>query len=427
MRIFNSVSVKKNFPKPFIFILLFTLLITLPGEAHPRFVVSKSLLLQDQTADNDKDKTPAQLLENIKAMLTSESIAENFSGKVVKIAGGMLGDLSDEQCKAIANDRPELTIENLNQKLYPSTSEYFSTKRSNRAAFWNYDLAGVSLLKTSGLTGLGTRIGVIAHDYAIDHVALIGRIKAFKSIGAAESGTATPTRSTADLHLVHPLGILAGNDEGRFTGIAPETEVSLAVISAKLPKTDSLLEAIEWLTSQEQQPDVILICTDFLSSPPLSITRALSACRNIGIIPVVAAGNNPNQITGMAALPSCVTIGAIDRWKQRALFSGQGPVVFAGQKILKPDFCAPGSAIYGPADGKDYKFGSGTLQSAAHFAGLFLLMRQARPETDPEYLLSVLRITCRDLGDAGADYQTGFGLPEPAAALAYIDNPPQNN
>lgn len=424
MRHFNNVSVKKNFPKQFILLLLFTLLITLPGEAHPRFVAPNNPLLPQQVADSDNFLTPAQLLKALRTSLIDESITSDFFGKCINIAGGMIGDLSDEQCEAIARNGLELTIEKLDQELHPVTTEYFSAT-GNRTSLWNYELAGVNLLKTSGFNGAGTRIGVIAHDYAIDHVALIGRIKAFKSIGVVEPKT--PTRSTADLHLVHPLGILTGNEEGRFIGIAPETEVSLAVISAKLPKTDSLLEAIEWLTSQEQQPDAILICTDFLSTPPVSIARALSACRNIGIIPIVAAGNNPNQITGMAALPSCVTIGAIDRWKQRALFSGQGPVVFAGQKILKPDFCAPGSAIYGPADGKDYKFGSGTLQAAAHFAGFFLLMRQARPDTDPEYLLSVLRITCRDLGDTGADYQTGAGLPEPAAALAYIDNPPQNN
>jgi subtilisin family serine protease len=129
----------------------------------------------------------------------------------------------------------------------------------------------------------------------------------------------------------------------------------------------------------------------------------------------------------MAALPGSITIGAIDRWRQRALFSGQGPAVFEGQKILKPDFCAPGSAVMGPTDDHDYKLGSGTLQAAAHFAGLYLLLRQARPDTDPEYLIAAMKITCADLAETGPDYQTGYGLPVPAAVLSYIDNPPSQN
>lgn len=269
------------------------------------------------------------------------------------------------------------------------------------------------------MTGSGTQLAVIAQNFTYDHVALNGRIKSVRQFGINPA-----TRGTTDLHLVHPLGILAGYEEGRFTGLAPETSITLALLSAKPAKADTILEALEWLISQPQPPQVVLICTDFAGAAPIAVARALYACRNAGIIPVVAAGNNPNQITGMAALPCCVTIAAVDRWKQRALFSGQGPVIFEGQKIIKPDFCEPGSAVIGPSDNKEYRLGSGTLQAAAHFAAIMLLMRQALPDTDPEIILNAIRTTSLDLGATGPDDATGYGLPVPVAALSHVNNPP---
>lgn len=419
MRLFKSVSVFISFPKLLVTTFLFASLLTQPGEAAPRFVASGN---SAKTASCDEVLLlPQRALRTISADVTKGIVAQIPIATPLNIAGGIICDLSDEQAASLANENEDLIIENLEQRLFATLTNFQSNNDPNASALWNYDLTGVANLNVAGFNGRGTRIGIIANDYSVHHTALMGRIKVYKNIGTVE-----PIRSTADLHLAHPLGILAGFDQGRFSGIAPEAEVTLAIISAKLPKTDSLMAALEWLTSQEMLPDAILICTDFNAPAPTGISRALAACRNLGIIPIIAAGNNPNQITGMAALPSCVTIGAIDRWQQWALFSGQGPASFAGQQISKPDYGMPGCAVLGPSDGKEYKLGTGTLQAAAHFAGIFLLLRQARPEIDPEYLLSAIRITCSDLGEPGQDFQTGHGLPSPLAALSYIDHPPQN-
>lgn len=404
-------------PELFALIFIFTILNNLPGEAIPRFIAeSSSRIYFSEEYQVDK---PGNILEQVFLKSGPQNISIPAARRITS-AGGVIVDLSDKDFEGLKESSEEFILETLEQTLTQHATRDVSTPSTSRA-LWNYEISGIKYLKNLGLTGHGTRLGVIANEYGFEHKALAGRIKTLKILGQ------TPSRSSGDLNLVHPLGILAGYEENKFEGIASETEVSLVLLSSQTSKTTSLLEGIEFLISQPEPPQAILICTDFSTVPPVAVKRALAACRNLGIIPIVAAGNNPNKIVGMASLPSCVTVGAIDRWGHRALFSGQGPAVFEGSNILKPDFAAPGSAVLGPSDNNAYKLGSGTLQAAAHFAGVFLLIRQARPEADPEYILSIMKITASDLDDAGADYQTGAGLVTPAAVISYIDNPPSEN
>jgi len=126
----------------------------------------------------------------------------------------------------------------------------------------------------------------------------------------------------------------------------------------------------------------------------------------------------------MAALPDVLTIGALDQWKTRAAFSGCGPAFVDGYQLRKPDYMAPGLAVTGPAAGNTYRQGSGTLQAAAHFAGIWAQIRQSKPDTEIETILTTLAITSRDLGPTGPDNDYGNGLADPLAMLQYLENPP---
>ncbi|HNS09568.1 MAG TPA: S8 family serine peptidase [Candidatus Ozemobacteraceae bacterium] len=352
------------------------------------------------------------------------------SARVMAVAGGVIADLSDAQVEDLLAGSPELTVEELSAEMQPVKTVEVSRKVASPSVTlpWNYEQCGLAWFKEMGVNGQGMHLGVIAQNYAYAHAALNGRVKTVQEFGLKPPvQQPAPQRSVNDLHLLHPLGIFGGFDGGRFHGVAPEADISLAVLSAKPTKVDTFLEALEWLMQLPEPPHAILICTDFFGTAPAAVARALFACRNAGIIPIIAAGNNPNSITGLAALPCCITVAASDRWKQRALFSGQGPVTFEGQKIVKPDFCEPGSAVMGPTDAKDYRLGSGTLQAAAHFAGIYLLTRQILPDADPEIILNAMRLTAQDIADQGIDDMVGYGLPVPAAAVNYIMNPPTDS
>ncbi len=365
--------------------------------------------------------SPAQALLNEGKRHNANLLKLFPSAKSIDVAGGAIIDLEDSEAAAIVEACPTILVDNLNaaNNQVGTLNSRPLTRPNTTAPSWNHDQSGAAWFKESGLAGQGMRLGVISLNYSCDHPALAGRIKNLMHFGGNP-----PQKAVSDLHLLHPLGIFGGYEEGRFSGIAPAAEISLALLSAKPGKADALLEALDWLIKLPEPPHAILICTDFAGPAPIAVVRALFACRNAGILPVLAAGNNPNSITGMAALPCCVTIGATDRWKKRSLFSGQGPVWFEGTRITKPDFCEPGSAVTGPAEKNEYRLGSGTLQAAAHFAGIYMLIRQSLPETDPELLLNAMRITALDIEGTGIEDATGYGIPVPHAAINYINNPP---
>jgi subtilisin family serine protease len=420
-------------PGLFTFLLLITLsAITKPGVCNPRFVhcknVNKSKLAQKIAAiDSRYPGRDAILAIGSSAVEELQTIFPEARPSF--IAGGVIVDLSNAEVQSLQRDFPQLVISDLYQALLPGDSNE-QTNEPGEEKFWNYQMSGASILKeTFAADGTNRSIGVVALDYSFNHSSLVNKIKVQKLFGPPadtdRENQTEPEKGLADLHLVHPLGILAGNEPHKFSGIAPEAEIRLARLSKKAVKAITLLDALEWLISQETPPDAILLCTDF--GAPVAVQRALFACRNAGIIPIVSAGNNPHQITGMAALPCCVTVGALDRWKQRTFFSGCGPAIFQGQEILKPDCMEPGLAVLGPTEGNQYKFGSGTLQAAAHFAGIFLLAKEALPPgTDPEIIVNALLAKTDDLGNNGQDFENGYGLPLPLAAIYHVLYPPED-
>lgn len=416
-------------PGLFTILLVITLLATAkPGVCNPRFVYSDSFMDRNQIADHlESVPTNQRGLRAIFAEgihLTEELLKILPHGIPSIVSGGLFAEVSDEQFEQLRKIDPTIAISQASGSMKQVQTLAEEPGTNNIPTPWNYTMSGAATLKKFyTLKGKGRTIGIVSLDYPYGHLALQDRVKEHRLFGEPKTA-----RGVKDLHLVHPLGIVAGNDPEMFEGIAPECNIVLALISQKASKAVTLLEAIEWLISLETPPDAILFCTDFSGPAPLPVRRALDACRNAGIIPILPAGNNPNKISGMAALPSCITIGSLDRWKQRALYSGSGPVIFEGQKILKPDCMEPGSAILGPTDHIEYKFGSGTLQGAAHFAGIFLLLKEALPpETAPESIISALLSKCEDIGEPGPDYETGYGLPNPIRAMDHILYPPTDS
>jgi subtilisin family serine protease len=63
-----------------------------------------------------------------------------------------------------------------------------------------------------------------------------------------------------------------------------------------------------------------------------------------------------------------------------------------------------------------YKSVSGTSFAAPHVAATMALLRQAHPDTSVAELEQVLTSTALDLGVAGADNESGYGLIDAVAA-----------
>lgn len=343
---------------------------------------------------------------------------------------GISTQLTEPAAAELQKAHPEVTVEPLPDVELVCDDSPMPVRQADVAAVsaefvpWNLVVSGAYALSLSRqVTGKGVLISVLAPDVPHSHISLLGRIKHLQKFGPV-----THTRTQDDLLLIHPLGIMAGTHPNQLMGIAPDVNIALATLPRGKVSLHDYLNAIQWLMEPApgQTPAAIFLAVDFSSPAHRLVREQMRACRTAGILPIAPAGNNPDRITGAAALPEVVTVGALDQWKKRALFSGQGPGVVDAVPIPKPDLAEPGVAIFGPSyDSVPFRYGSGTLQAAAHFAGIYALLKEVRPQESPDAFLYALATTSADLGSAGVDMETGMGLPDPNAALYLLENPPE--
>jgi hypothetical protein len=143
-----------------------------------------------------------------------------------------------------------------------------------------------------------------------------------------------------------------------------------------------------------------------------------------GIVPVAAAGNefaDGNPLEFPASLPHVLTVAAVDQNRQSSYFSNTSAAI---------DLSAPGEQIMTAvpvaldADGDGYLVQDGTSFAAPMVAAAVAWVRAARPDLTADQVNQAVRLSAADLGRAGWEPDTGFGLLSVPAALAITPPPP---
>jgi subtilisin family serine protease len=146
------------------------------------------------------------------------------------------------------------------------------------------------------------------------------------------------------------------------------------------------------------------------------IERAVRA----GIVPVAAAGNEfdqGNPLEFPASLPHVLTVAAIGSDDKATYFSSQSAAI---------DLSAPGVGIltavpltFDPdGNGDGFALVDGTSFSAPMVAAAVAWVRAARPTLTPDQVAQAIRLGARDVGRAGYETDTGFGVLSLPGALA---------
>jgi subtilisin family serine protease len=86
-----------------------------------------------------------------------------------------------------------------------------------------------------------------------------------------------------------------------------------------------------------------------------------------------------------------------------------------------PQVAAPGVNILEPAPNAGYQVTTGTSVAAAHVSGVAALLIEKNPSLKPDAVFELLTSSAKTLGAKGRDDQTGWGLVDPAKALAAAD------
>jgi subtilisin family serine protease len=237
--------------------------------------------------------------------------------------------------------------------------------------------------------------------------------RAFPSRSLRSRNAGLPFDSLYSQHGTHVAGIAAGDHATRaglgrtISGVAPQalignykvltvpTEAGLG-LNGNSPEIVAGIEA-----AVRDGMDVINLS---LGQPEIEpthdiVARALDGAADAGVIPVVAAGNDFQELgRGSIASPAtsqqAITVAAASLTRPTAYiaeFSSAGPTPLSLR--LKPDVSAPGVDILSSVPEQGFTSFSGTSMAAPHVAGAAALLRQRHPTWTVAQIKAALVLT----------------------------------
>jgi subtilisin family serine protease len=267
--------------------------------------------------------------------------------------------------------------------------------------------------------------------------------RVFAPKGATAAGARVAFSDDDSSHGTHVAGIAAGNAdtnaEGRrVSGVAPRAHLGNYKVFVETPSgvspnanSPAIVAAIEAAVA-----DGMNVINFSGGQPEIEPSRdivalALDAAAAAGVVPVVAAGNDYNDLgAGSVSSPAnsagaiavgAVAIGGSPTTRTHAEFSSVGPTTISLR--LKPDVAAPGVDVLSSIPGGGWAEFSGTSMASPHIAGAAALLRQRHPAWSVEQLKSALVQSGLDATQsprraAGPRFQGGG-----VVALARADQP----
>jgi subtilisin family serine protease len=241
-------------------------------------------------------------------------------------------------------------------------------------------------------------------------------------------------------HATHVAGIAAGNANTtasggvKVSGIAPQAyignyKVLTVPTDANVGLDGNAAEIVAGIEAAVK--DGMNIINLSLGEPEVEpsrdiVARALDAAAAAGVIPVVAAGNDFEDV-GAGSLISpgtsdkAITVAAVTSpdasGSDLAGFSSSGPTPLSLR--LKPDVSAPGVSILSSVPGGKWEAMSGTSMATPQIAGAAALLRERHPSWSVAQLKAALIETgtaVKDGGQAAVPLRAGGGLANPAKA-----------
>lgn len=365
--------------------------------------------------------------------------SEVIKKEYITAFNGVFMDVSDEEAENI-KEIPGV------KNVYPNYIIHIDLMNSvpliGASNVWKLDVNGNNCIISGKecLTGKGVVIGIIDTGVDYKHPDLGGCLGAnCKVIGGYDFVNERTDPIDDYGHGTHVAAIAAGN--GVLKGVAPDAKI----ISYKVCNNfgscsyEDILSAINSAADLDKDGipmeneldyvDIISLSLGGLGgNPDDGLSKAIDNVVNGGIVAVVAAGNNGpslGTINSPGTARNAITVGAVDKNKNLALFSSRGPVLWKDSQgkenvLIKPDIVAPGVNICAAQWGDSFNYAkclddnhisiSGTSMATPHVSGAIALLKQKHPTWTPIEIKNSIKATADNLGSGYSLSEQGYGL-----------------
>lgn len=283
-------------------------------------------------------------------------------------------------------------------------------------------------------TGKGVTVAVIdtgvdgTHQDLVDNV-----IEGYDASGVSSSSDGWKGLGIEPEHGTLVASMIAGhghdddsvsanpNEPGKpagMMGVAPNA--TILPISLELgtstadsrPINDQIPDAVRYAV--DHGADIInLSVGSNETSWPESWDSAFAYAEEQGVLIIASAGNRGAGITQVGApatMPGVLTVGGVDEKRQDSKASSSQGISIA--------VSAPSESMIGAIPGDKYATWSGTSASAPLVAGLAALIMEKYPDLTDHQVIERIISSADDAGDPGRDVLYGYGIINPAKALA---------
>ncbi len=324
---------------------------------------------------------------------------------------------------------------------YPPADRLYANQR------WHFEMIGMpaamnTLVPLRAQFARRPIVAVVDTGVAGDHPDLSRQIAyqaSFTGGGTFSASGDDPSSpgSATGFHGTHVAGIVAAAtfDADGVAGVAPMARlmpIRVFAQDATGSSTADIAQAILYAAGlpnasgqvPAERADVINLSLGSTRACPAVYNDAITRARAAGVIVVAASGND--GLTARDAPSNCagvISVGALDARRQRTSYSNTDPLLSVAAPGGDPRQSTTGTGLpdlvfstladfEGSTRVPSYGGKAGTSMATPHVSGVMALMRYANPNITVDQVDALLAagLLTDDLGPAGRDSGTGFGL-----------------